>query len=255
MISDEDVKQLYIKSRRILEEHWEPYKPSNTQIYRGQGPLMVQNNRLVSCKRHMAVFNKFNIIPKFCFDCYKVVITPGNIIELFKLMMVFEKLDLPNDNTRKTLVEARQNISGTYTGLIYCLGITEAREVLQIAQNAVSDKISDDIKVTLKRGCSEYALAFPRYAKVTQGATAMKYKKKWKKYEDLADEKMVFDKTQPPRRGTFNRPDFTPREAHAMSTWLTYAATIGDLSYKKISGCDLQPDPSMERPEPFHPDF
>ena len=127
MIFEQDVRQLYEKSQRILEENLQPIKKSSTQIYRGKGPLMVQNNRLVSCKRHMAVFNKFNIIPQFCFNCYKVVIKPKNVIELFKLMMVFEKLDLPNDNTRKTLVETRSNISGTYTGLIYCLGMTEAR--------------------------------------------------------------------------------------------------------------------------------
>ena len=135
------------------------------------------------------------------------------------------------------------------------VAIKEARELLPITQKAVSDNISDDIVVTLKRGCSEYALAFPRYARVKPDTMAMKYKKKWKKYEDLVDEKMVVDNTQPSRMGTLNRPDITPREAHAMSTWLTYAATIGDLSYKKISGCDLQPDPSMKRPEPFHPDF
>ena len=89
---------------------------------------------------------------------------------------------------------------------------------MQIAQHAVTDKISADIKVALKRGCSEYALAYPRYDKVRQGATAMKYKKKWKKYEDFANENMAFDKTQPSRKGTFNRPDITPEEALTMST-------------------------------------
>ena len=253
MISDEDLKQLYLNGRRLLDEHWEDPKHPTLQFFRGKGGLIWKDKRLVSCERHMAVFNEFNIIPKYCFDCYKVVITPRNVVELFKLMVVFEKLDLPNDNTRKCLAESRMEISGTYTGLIYCMGIKEGREVLKIAQKVVSEEISEKIVVNLKRGCSEYALAYPKYAKVSQGASAMKYKKKWQKYEDLADKNNYFDNTQPAVGNTFNNPGYTCREAHVMHAWLTYAAAIGDLSYQRISGRVLPPNPQVVRPIPFSP--
>ena len=37
----------------------------------------------LNCNRHFKVFNTFNVIPKFCFGCYKILINPKNIIELF----------------------------------------------------------------------------------------------------------------------------------------------------------------------------
>lgn len=71
----------------------------------------------------MAIFDKFDVIPKYCFDCYKVLITPHTIMDLFKLLMIFEKITLPLDNTRKCMVETRDACSGTYKGFIYCRGI------------------------------------------------------------------------------------------------------------------------------------
>ena len=41
------------------------------------------------------IFNDYDVIPKYCFDCYKVLITVRSVLELFKLLMIFEKLDLP----------------------------------------------------------------------------------------------------------------------------------------------------------------
>lgn len=253
MISDEDVRQLYLNGCRALKEHWEPSKPPHTQFYRGNGPRILENKRLVSCERHMFVFKKFNIIPKYCFNCYKVVINPRNVVELFKLMSVFEKIDLPNDNTRKCTIETRANIPGTYKGFIYCIGIEEGNDVLERAHRVVSEEISAKIPVTLKRGCSEYALAYPGYEKVDQGAGAMEFKNEWQKYEDLAEEKIMFDNTQPAVGKTFNRPGITAQDAHVMHAWLTYAASIGDLSYMKISGCSLPPNPNIKRPSPFVP--
>ena len=253
MISDEDVKQLYVKSQRILEEHWEPNtnKRNNTQIYRGKGPLIIQNNRLVSCRRHKFVFNKFNIIPNFCFDCYKVDITPRNVIELFKLMMVFEKFDLPNDNTRKCIVETREEVSGFYKGFIYCRGLDEGKEILKIVQKVVSKDISKRIPVTLKKGCSEYGLAYPEYAQIGKGEATMEYKKEWQEYENLVDQGLVIN-TRPTASDTYNRTGYNEQDAQIMLAWLKYAAMIGDLSYLKISDRTLQPFQNMKRPTPFH---
>lgn len=42
----------------------------------------------------------------------------------------------------------------------------------------------------------------------------------------------------------------SPAEIFAMRYWLRYAATIGDISYLKITGCTLPPIPELNRP-PF----
>ena len=62
----------------------------------------------------MKVFNKFNIIPKFCFGCYKVLVEPRSILELIKLFVVFDQIKLVENNTRKCMIEMRPEISGFY---------------------------------------------------------------------------------------------------------------------------------------------
>ena len=46
-----------------------------------------------------------------------------NVIDLIKLSFLFKNLKLENNNTRKCMVEIRNEISGNYKGYIYCEGI------------------------------------------------------------------------------------------------------------------------------------
>ena len=134
MISDEDVKQLYLNSQKFLTEHGglNTHIPSQSQFFRGVSEHNWKDQPSGGCKRHMSVFINFNIIPKYCFSCYKVLVEPRTVVELFKLMVLFEKLKLPNDNTRKCMVEDREEVSGTYKGFVYCTGIEEGKEILII---------------------------------------------------------------------------------------------------------------------------
>jgi hypothetical protein len=166
-------------------------------------------------------------------------------------MVVFEKLVLPNDNTRKCIIETREQVSGTYKGFIYCRGIEEGNEILKIVQKVISEEVSKKIPVTIKRGCSEYPVAYPEFAQVGQGTIAMKYKEEWQEYEDLADRELVVN-TQSSESDTYNHPSYTLQDAKIMLSWLIYAATIGDVSYLKISGMTLQPFQKLKRPSPFH---
>jgi hypothetical protein len=252
MIFDEDVKQLFWDNLNIQRKYLYSEEPYPNQFFRGVGPHTWANQHPGGCKRHMLVFNKFNIIPKYCFNCYKVLIEPRTVVELFKLMMVFDKLELPNDNSRKCTVETREEISGTYKGFIVCRSVEEGMDILKLVKNVISENISDKIQATLKRGCSEYPLAYPEYARIGHGAATMEYKEQWQEYEDLADQELVIN-TQPPASDTYNQKTYSTRDVRVMLAWLTYAATIGDLSYLKIYGSVLQPLPDLERPSLFHP--
>lgn len=250
MISDEDVKQLFENVNKLLLEHIDPDKTLHTQFFRGA--IVSDWNRVNQgnggCTRHMTVFNKFNIIPKACFNCYKVAIEPRTVMELFKLMMIFDKLKLPHDNTRKCMVECREQISGTYKGYIYCLSTEEGEGITEWIHNVISAEISNKISVTLKRGCSEYALAYPEYGQIGSGTTAMEYKEEWKKYEELVDKDFIVEENQ---QTTFNKPSFVLSDAKVMLAWLKYAATIGDLSYLKITSEVLAPRNDIKRPTLF----
>lgn len=249
MISDDDVRQLFQNNLHIHRNYLYSEETYPRQLFRGVGPQTWKNYYPGGCERHLFVFKTFNIIPKYCFDCYKVSIEPRTVLELFKLMMVFDEPFLPNDNSRKLMVEVRKQISGAYKGLIYCRGTEEGMEILELTRSQVSRKISKDVPVTLKRGCSEYPLAYPEYSQGT-----MEYNEQWRKYEELADKEFVFK--IPPADFSYNHPTFTTDEVRVMLAWLVYAKTIGDLTYQKIyDGAygELPTLPNLDRPSHFHP--
>lgn len=249
MISDDEVKILFQNTWRLHSKHFDPSKPHYLQFRRGVDSLAWVGQHPGSCKRHLAVFNMFNIIPKYCFNCYKVSIKPRTVVELFKLMMVFDKIDLPNNNSRKCSVETRKQVSGFYTGLIYCRGIEEGKKILKTVQKIIPEEISKNIPITLKRGCSEYALAYPEFAKIENGESAMEYLDEWQEYENHADQLDV--NSQRSVSSPHNPKTYTPQDAIIMFGWLKYAATIGDASYLNICW-KLQPFKNVVRPNPFN---
>lgn len=247
MISDDDVKIFYQAGQRNLEKHHVKDEPLDTQFYRGIGSYFWKGQHPGSCGRHMSIFNQFNIIPKYCFSCYKVFIEPRTVVELLKLMIVFENITLLNDNTRKCIVECREQVSGAYKGFVYCTGINEGKAVLKIIQQMVSTHISEDIPVTLKRGCSEYALAYPDYSPIAPDTRAMEYDPAWMQIEEQADNETTLD-TNVSVIKTHNQPSYTLQDARIMFAWLSYAAMIGDRSYLKISDRELPATSNIKRP-------
>ena len=81
------------------------------------------------------IFNKYKIIPKFCFGCYKIQIDLNNVVDLIKLHFVFDNFNFKNDNIRKCMIELRSGISGKrITGFTLCL-INEAKNIKEIISN------------------------------------------------------------------------------------------------------------------------
>lgn len=110
MISDEMVREAFQPMLDTPGGYLNPLmRRQFVQIYRGQPRQLWKNehkdDRSGGCLRHMTVFKQFNAIPKYCFDCYKVEIAHRTVGELFKLLMVFEKIALPSDNSRKCMCE------------------------------------------------------------------------------------------------------------------------------------------------------
>jgi hypothetical protein len=243
MITDQDVIQLFGKLADIS-----PGTAVDSQVFVGE------NSFPTGCSRHLEMFDKSNIIPKYCFDCFKVLVSPRNVMELFKLLMIFERIPLPNDNRRKCMIELREKIPGNYKGYIYCNSLDEGNEVFKIARKAVSQDLSPQVDVSLKRGCSEYALVYPAYAVTKPASALMRYRKDWQALEDsLAMDTAVIprqahdtDGHVPPVRADGPK-RYTLRDALSMQYWLCYAATIGDASYLSISGKTMPTIPNLKR--------
>jgi len=229
-ISDSDIKSFFKTCNDILtkNKNIDSLKSIETQIYR-------RNTTNLNCDRHFEVFNTFNVIPKFCFECFKVLIEPNNVVDLIKLYFVFDNLNLKNDNTRKCMIELRSNISGSYKGYIYCSSLNEANEIREQVDKTVKKKIEKSIPISVKRGCSEFGISYPEYKKINDSNNKlMKYNDEWKEKEKLIDNNrsekniLVKKKLQKSLHG-INVSDIL-----IMRNWLGYAKKIGDLSYKNI---------------------
>ena len=113
-------------------------------------------------------------------------------MELIKLMLVFDILAIPNDRARKCMVEVRPDISGAYKGYIYCKTLEEGKEIAAIVQNIVGEKISKEITISVKRGCSEYSVAYPEYGQIKNNDhQQMKYNEEWRENEEFADNNLI----------------------------------------------------------------
>ena len=110
------------------------------------------------CGKWLGVyFKNYHFIPKTCHSCFKVVVKPETISDLFKLWKLQMKLDLP----AKTGLEVRPYVrSKGYVGFWYCPiseGLAGARELYKKLRAKVKENgIKGDI--ILKRGCTEMEL-------------------------------------------------------------------------------------------------
>jgi len=227
LVTDESVREIYQQCRSILDRHKLDIHTNKTELLRG----CITGN---DCRHHMMLFNKFNIIPRRCFDCYKVIFEPRTVMELFKLLFVFDKLKLPNDNPRKCMVEVRPGVAGHYKGFIYCKSIKEGEEILNSVHLLVEAEIIKGLPIGVKRGCTEFLAAFPAYGHMADNKIQpMSYNEEWIKYEEYADKnmKILFKE---PNKFTYNHSGFTLLDVLVMHKWLEYAAKIGDSSYLKI---------------------
>ena len=226
-INSLDLSNLFKKSNELIKDdigdNIDEYTYNQTQIYQ-------TNNIDLGCNRHMRVFNKFNVIPKFCFSCFKIQIEPENVVELFKLFFIFDNLTLPKNNIRKCMVETRPYVSGTYKGLIYCSSVEETEEIIKIL-TPIINKITK-AKIKIKRGCSEYAQSFPNYEITNKKDTNyMEYKNEWEEKEN------IFNKTDTKKTKVNGNTlhSLSISNILIMNIWLNYAKSIDDLTYKEIS--------------------
>jgi len=104
-------------------------------------------------KYHEYYFGKMGIIPSPCFDCYKVVVKPRTVVELFKLHELQKKLNIPC----KAGYEERPYVHRLYGGYFYCAGKENGRECLDLLRQTISC-VGDGIEVLLKRGCTEFEM-------------------------------------------------------------------------------------------------
>jgi len=239
-ISDTDVINFFYRSNNIISQNINALSLNETEIFR--------NNTIdLKCERHFKVFNTFNIIPDYCFGCYKVQIEVKNVIELFKLYFIFDNLKLKNNNPRKCMVELRPKVEAPYKGFIYCNSVKEADEVYNQINIILNKNTNLKTSAIIKRGCSEFGAAYPEYKKIYKNKEQpMKYNEKWRIKEKKIDDQLMQSDNSKKRRLRNNLAGTSVCDILIMRNWLGYAKIIGDASYKKIIE-DVNIPPHIEK--------
>ena len=197
------------------------FKTPLSQIYR-------RNSVDLNCRRHSKIFYTKNIIPEFCFGCFKVQIEVDTLFSLIKLTTLFYELELEDDLTRKTIIELRPNIAGFYKGLIYCRGLDQAQRVKKLLDINLKNTFHEETLSQIKRGCSEFPLKFPEYGKISSDpAGAMDYPSAWKPTEDQFDQT---DLIKPLENITPSISGFCLSDFYIIQKWIDYAKGLEDPS-------------------------
>ena len=141
-ISNKSLFDFYSKCKEIVKNNIQNLNFFDSQIHR-------RNGYNLNCERHHKAFNKYNIIPEYCFSCFKVQIELKTVTQLFKLFFIFDQLKLPKDNIRKCFIELRPGISGTYKGLIYSSSLDDAKNIKNYTKPILDKLIKNNFTVKI----------------------------------------------------------------------------------------------------------
>ena len=208
-----------------LEKENKVFSYNKTEIFR-------RNLVNLDCKRHFNVFNKFNVIPEYCFNCYKIQVNITDVFHLIKLLFLFNSNFLKNNNIRKCMVETRNKVKGNYKGFIYCSGLNEAKEVLQITRKKMKKYGIQYKIIEIKHGCTEFYNKYPNFKKINlNGSQEMVYDNSWKKFEKIIDSEKPVNNERIVKK-SINKINLS--DILIIKNWLNYAEIIGDQSFEKI---------------------
>ena len=228
------IKILLEKSNKLINKYMKNLCLNETQIFR-------KNSENLNCVRHFKVFNEFNVIPKYCFGCYKIQINLKTVVDLIKLFLVFDKIKLKRNNIRKCIIENRNKIQGNYKGYIYCKEIEEAETIKKMINQMITQEDICVDNITLKHGCSEFYESYPEFKKIsTNGEKKMEYDNEWKSFEEIID-------SREPKRIETDKKIWSKYieginlcDILIINNWISYAQIIGDESYKKIYNKEIK---------------
>ena len=117
--------------KEILEESDDYILKYCDNIVYKERQIFRRDRERLNCNRHFKVFNKFKIIPKYCFNCYKIQITTENVLEFIKLFFLFNHSFIEKSVLRKCMVETRNTVKGNYKGLVYFKNLNDSISMLE----------------------------------------------------------------------------------------------------------------------------
>jgi hypothetical protein len=165
---------------------------------------------------HRLFFVNTGLTPTKCKSCWKVVVIPRTVVELFDLYEVQKQLEHPC----KCGLELRATDERNYGGYFYNIGKQEGLACYQKVRQAVDEQISPEVTVALKCACTEFELKNGPPDDYEASQEQLELEQTYSEYVTTNDLK-------------FNAPEYM--HAHQLLSFIHRAAKIGDLSYKEFT--------------------
>ena len=169
---------------------------------------------------HRVFFNVLHYVPSYCRQCYKVVVRPLNLVELFDLYEMQRDMGVPC----KCGVERRPTTSSLYGGYFYNRGLEEGKVRYKEVRKLVNEQLSKKTPVILKRACTEFEIGPGSYGPSDQ-------------WPECTEDELWFEKyalEHFPRVG-FGTPQPDHVTADVMMQWIGHAYRYGDVTYKEFT--------------------
>lgn len=103
-------------------------------------------------RHHLIKYDLFDILPIACLECYKVVVSPQNLIQMFTLLGIMNDLKYPG----KIGMEKRDYSPGLWHAFFYCNGLEHGLKRYYQVFDELQDRSLGDLPIILKRGCTEF---------------------------------------------------------------------------------------------------
>jgi len=159
-----------------------------------------------------------SFIPIACMNCWKIVVRPQNIKQLFILLALQQEMNVRS----KCGIETRWTVHGLYGGYFYTSSLEEGLERYKQVREKIDEWLGKDVKVLLKRGCTEYELA--------HGDSSL-----WKPYEGQEEvEAWIKDNLKVVSITSLSQDEAAFGLIHAK--WVKFAFAHGDSAYLELTG-------------------
>ena len=185
-ISDNEIIDYFIKCKKIVYKTLKDLSYNKFQIFR-------KKTIFLNCERHKKIFFKYNSIPKFCFQCFKVVIESKNIYDLLKVSFLFDQITFFSNFNRKNMIDKKSK-NDVFKSIIYCTSLEQVLEVEKKTKKIFNKYFENNYFVKSKRGCFEYEEKYPEYTKISENKMElMNFPEKWLNNEKKFDEENTKD--------------------------------------------------------------
>ena len=182
--------------------------------------VYIKSNRARCDIYHRVFFDVLGMIPSYCRECYKIVISPRNLVELFDLY----EMQRETGYACKCGIELRKTDTRLYGGYFYCTGLEQGKERYKEVRALVDKHLTPETGVILKRYCTEFEIGPEGQGPSIDLPELTK--------EELEFEKYVIDHFPHVGFGT-KQPDYLT--ARVMVDWIHHAYMHGDPTYKEFT--------------------